>query len=144
MVAQPMILRIVLYSSDAVLLVAWQDTLFSVKLQLLLSNCCMPYSFYRQRPRAGCSLGAKASGLGPEDRGFKSLHPDSLFQRWLRYAFARWAKEDPLYRSEGSCGEGSWFNSNRLCSSYLFILMLHQLLDNTRVPLKTRIVSFFS
>ncbi len=27
----------------------------------------------------GCSLGAKASGLGPEDRGFKSLHPDSLF-----------------------------------------------------------------
>lgn len=25
---------------------------------------------------SGCSLGAKASGLGPEDRGFKSLHPD--------------------------------------------------------------------
>ena len=29
--------------------------------------------------KTGCSLGAKASGLGPEDRGFKSLHPDSLF-----------------------------------------------------------------
>ena len=24
----------------------------------------------------GCSLVAKASGLGPEDRGFESLHPD--------------------------------------------------------------------
>ena len=24
----------------------------------------------------GCSLGAKASALGAEDRGFKSLHPE--------------------------------------------------------------------
>ena len=26
----------------------------------------------------GCSLGAKASGLGPEDRGFESPRPDTL------------------------------------------------------------------
>lgn len=28
---------------------------------------------------SGCSLGAKASALGAEDRGFKSLHPEILF-----------------------------------------------------------------
>ena len=29
---------------------------------------------------SGCSLGAKASALGAEDRGFKSLHPDFGFR----------------------------------------------------------------
>ena len=64
----------------------------------------MPYSFYRQRPRAGCSLGAKASGLGPEDRGFKSLHPDKLCMPLMQYIKNITSVQDKFIKCNSFCG----------------------------------------